>query len=239
MHAVGTLILCLCFWVPRGPSFLPLLWVLLAGPILTVWWVPHWQWAGHVPSMGGSSLAVDFLVPIMGGHIVAPLMEGPSRWSLPVIAPLSPLPRTSIGGPLTSLAVSPLLSLPSSLAGIIHILLLTWIIPMPMHLWHQLSPRRLPCCVLLHMRILPLPLMSPCPFGIHCLLWLLLTQWGAVFLLMLHSPQPQNTGSVPPVATGSGEPPLVVPMPMGGGIPASIPGAAPPHLPFEGMVPHM
>jgi hypothetical protein len=28
------------------------------------------------------------MVPIMGGHIAAPFMRGPSRWSLPVIAPL-------------------------------------------------------------------------------------------------------------------------------------------------------
>jgi hypothetical protein len=35
------------------------------------------------------------------------------------------------------------------------------------------------------MRILPLPLTSPCPFEIHLLLQSLLIQWGAVFLLML------------------------------------------------------
>jgi hypothetical protein len=59
------------------------------------------------------------------------------------------------------------------------------------------------------------------------------------------APAPQNTGSVPPVAMGAGVPPSVVPVLMGGGVPlhrggvilASIPGAAPPQVPLERVVP--
>jgi hypothetical protein len=73
---------------------------------------------------GGGSLAVTFLVPIMVGHIVAPFMGGPSRRSLTVIASLYLLPQASVGGPLTSLVVSTLLSLQLSLVGAVHTLLL-------------------------------------------------------------------------------------------------------------------
>ncbi len=59
------------------------------------------------------------------------------------------------------------------------------------------------------------------------------------------APAPQNTGSVPPVTVGGGVPPPIVPVPMEGGIPlhmvggvlATIPGVAPPHIHLEGMAP--
>jgi hypothetical protein len=59
------------------------------------------------------------------------------------------------------------------------------------------------------------------------------------------APLPQNTSSVPLVAMGGVVPPPVVPVPMGGSIPlhmvggvlAPIPGAAPLCVPLEGMVP--
>jgi hypothetical protein len=61
----------------------------------------------------------------MGGHIMAPFVEGPTRQSLPVMAFPHLPPQMSVGGPSIYLAVSTLLSLLLSLAGVVHVLLLT------------------------------------------------------------------------------------------------------------------
>jgi hypothetical protein len=112
-----------------------------------------------------------------------------------------------------------------------------------MHLWHLHLLLQLPRCVFLRMRILPLPLTSKLSF------WNMSSAAGAADTMgggfPSDAPAPQDTSSLSPVTMGGGVPPLVVPVPMrdcvllhmGGGIPAPIPGAAPPQVPLGGMVP--
>ncbi len=173
---------------------------------------------------------------------MAPFMGGSSRRSLPVMASLHLLPWTSIGGPSTSLVVS--MPVPSIVFGR-GCSRLSSCVNHP-HAHASLASTLTSVASMLH------PFVhedSSSASDVSMSFWNTFSAAVAADTIGGSFPPdalaPQNTRSVPPVAMGGGAPPPVVSVPMGGGVLlhmrggvlAPIPGAAPPHIPLEGMVP--